>query len=67
MRNERDKELDQSTGAPAGRPTKAEATIEDLSPEIHEADEVRGGALPPNEVRLGITPPEGVYVLPPET
>jgi len=71
MSNEKSKELDptRASGTNDER-TQSESTIEDLSPNDGEANNVRGGALPPEDLRLGVLPPDGkpgIYVLPPET
>jgi len=61
MSNEKSKELDptRASGTNDER-TQSESTIEDLSPNNGEANDVRLGVLPPNG-----TP--NVYITPPET
>ena len=63
MRNEREKEFDRSASETTGQPAQGESVIEDLAPNPREADEVRGGVLPPNGVKLGVLPPDDISAL----
>lgn len=70
MRHESSNRLDQD-GVPdaAGEKTQSDETIDDLSPKDRDAADVRGGIIPPSDVRASLQPPNGqptVYALPPE-
>lgn len=70
MRNERERGLDRSASETIGQPAQGESMIQDLTPNPREADDVRGGILPPSEVKLGVLPPDGIsapHLVPPNT
>lgn len=58
MRNESKKPIEQSASETADERPQSDASIEDLSPNPDKANDVRGGALPPSDVKVYAIPPQ---------
>jgi len=68
MPSDTKKNVDQSGASDtSSQQTLGESAIEDLSPNDGEANDVRGGALPPEGLRLGVLPPDELRLVPPST
>lgn len=71
MRHEEREQLEAGSVNEAGDAlAQRNGIVKDLSPNSREAVDVRGGALPPSEGKLGILPPDEIsaqHLVPPST